>query len=230
MARTRIKICGIRDEDGRRAAVKAGADAVGFVLAEGSPRTVAFGKAAALATGLPPFVTPVAVVRDQPMEALLDWPFATMQLHGAEDEAYVNVLNEARPDAVIIRAIAFDPGSMERWAGVDAVDAILVDAPTPGSGEAFDHAPLAAIAAEYAKPIILAGGLSPETVAAAIRAVRPWAVDVSSGVEREKGVKDPSKMAAFCEAVRAVDAELNVQPGAAPDHDSNVSPPTDSAG
>lgn len=205
MARTRVKICGIVNEAGRDAALEAGADAVGFVLAEGSPRTIGFSKAITLATEVPPFVTPVAVTRDQPVDLLQDWPYATMQVHGQEDEAYLTRLCERRPDAVIIRAISFSAAALERWAKCDAVSAVLVDGPNPGSGEPIDHAALAQAVANYPKRLILAGGLTAENVAGAIDTVRPWAVDVSSGVEQEKGKKDPERIRAFCSAVRAVD-------------------------
>ena len=94
---------------------------------------------------------------------------------------------------------------MRCWNACADVDALLVDGPDPGSGQAFDHDELAALMPELTKPLILAGGLTPENVGEAIRRVRPYAVDVSSGVESAPGIKDPAKIAAFCAAVRAAD-------------------------
>lgn len=213
MARTRIKICGIRDQDGLAAAVEAGADAVGFVFVEGSPRAIDPEEADGLVSMLPPWVSAVGVFRDPDVEAFCDieeaCPFLAMnQLHGDED---VRTVKSCGPD--VIKAVAFDPGTfggvLDKWAAVDEVAAILVDGANPGSGERVDWGALAGFVAESPRHIILAGGLTPENVEEAIRVVRPYAVDVSSGVERERGVKDPELIAAFCRAVRRADAALD---------------------
>lgn len=210
-ARTRIKICGCTSGDGARAAVDAGADAIGVVLAAGSPRRVSMGRAAAIRAALPPFVHAVAVVRiagaDDP--DLAAWPGSWVQLHGDEDDE--TVLAVARRHRVI-RAVRFgDRAGITRWGAESAIEAVLVDGAVPGSGEAYDHRAVGAIAATLTRPLILAGGLTPENVGAAIAAVRPWAVDVSSGVESAPGVKDPARIRAFCEAVRAADRSRSVE-------------------
>lgn len=112
----------------------------------------------------------------------------------------------------VIRAVRFRAEAVERdlrrWDAVEEVDAILVDGSAGGAGEAFDWHALAPLIRAVSKPIIIAGGLTPENVGEAIGACRPYAVDVSSGVESSPGVKDHAKIAAFCEAVRRADAAL----------------------
>ena len=130
-----------------------------------------------------------------------------MQLHGDEDERTVKACGPG-----VIKAIRFDPATivseLRRWSRLAEVDAVLVDGPNAGSGETLDWGALAAAHTQVAvpKPLVLAGGLNPENVAEAIRVVRPFAVDVSSGVESEPGVKDAQKIHEFCAAVRAADA------------------------
>lgn len=213
MARTRIKICGIRDQESLAAVVEAGADAVGFVFVEGSPRAIDPEEADGLVSMLPPWVSAVGVFRDPDVEAFCDieeaCPFLAMnQLHGDED---VRTVKSCGPD--VIKAVAFDPATfgaaLDKWAAVDEVAAILVDGANPGSGATVDWGALAGFVAESPRHIILAGGLTPENVEEAIRVVRPYAVDVSSGVERERGEKDPELIAAFCRAVRRADAALD---------------------
>ena len=214
MGRTRIKICGVRDEASALAAAEAGADALGFVFAQGSPRAVDPDTAYEVACFLPPFVTRVALFVDPSLRHVMDvgeaFPFDAVQLHGSETEARAREVRRA--GAQIVKAITFDPETIdeeiERWGRVDEVDALLVDGSAGGMGVAFDWGAFAGVAAESVQPLILAGGLTPENVGDAIRAVRPFAVDVSSGVERERGVKDPAMIGAFCEAVRAADADL----------------------
>jgi phosphoribosylanthranilate isomerase len=207
--RTRIKICGITSAAAAEAAVAAGADALGFVLASGSPRRIDRDRAAEIIARLPPFVTPVIVVRG------LDPGFAAgqaalalaargrLQVHGDEDEDVVEAFS--RRAGGVVRGFAFTPEAMLRWNACAGVAALLVDGAAPGSGAGFDHALLAHVAPRIDKPIILAGGLTPESVGAAIARVRPWAVDVSSGVESAPGVKDPRRIEAFCAAVRGAD-------------------------
>jgi phosphoribosylanthranilate isomerase len=125
------------------------------------------------------------------------------QLHGSEDVPTVKACGPA------IKAVRYDAATirkdLELWDSVDEVDAILVDGSAGGEGTGFDWAGLKAALEGVSTPIILAGGLNPQNVGGAIRAVRPFAVDVSSGVERERGIKDPGLIEAFCRAVQDAD-------------------------
>jgi len=208
--RTRIKICGITSVEAALCAVEAGADALGFVLVHGSPRHVDVGTLLAIdEVGPLPFISLVGVFRDPDPgilpggDASYPLSFDFVQLHGNEDETIV-----AAVSAPVIRGFPFDTKAVRRWSRCPDVCVLLVDGPDAGSGLAFDHDELGAIMPDIEKPVILAGGLDPDNVADAIRTVRPWAVDVSSGVESSPGVKDPAKIRAFCAAVRAVDEEL----------------------
>ena len=226
--RTRIKICGITSATAAAAAVEAGADAIGFVFAEASPRRIDCDLAVSIAVALPPFVEAVTVWRNQPEEEVAAWTGRCLQFHGEEDESYLSRisgrginrmllggwvreygprgLDQPGIDRVIIRGFHFSADAVRLWATCPAVSALLIDGPDPGSGEPFDHAALAALMPDITEPVILAGGLTPENVADAIRTVRPFAVDVSSGVESSPGVKDPALIRAFCAAVRSADA------------------------
>lgn len=209
--RTRIKICGIRDREAATVAAESGADAVGFIFVEGSPRFIEPEPAAEIMYTLPPMVSSVGVVRDLSVDDFCDveqrCPCELMQLHGAESEKTVAACGPG-----IIRAIRFDPGTigdeLRRWSKLPEVGAVLVDGSAGGEGECFDWAALAEAirATPLPKPVILAGGLTPGNVGEAIRAVRPWAVDVSSGVESAPGVKDHEAIRAFCRAVREMDS------------------------
>jgi len=212
--RTRIKICGVRDAATAQAAVDAGADAIGFVFEPTSSRYINPSEAWRLLGRLPPFVTTIGVTRNASLERFVQierlCPTDFSQLHGDEDEESVRACGPR-----VIKVIAFNDETIDaqlrRWSRVDEVDAILVDAPTPGAGRAFPWEPLAAAHERHAggaKPIILAGGLTPDNVEEAVRLVRPFAVDVSSGVESSRGVKDHDLMRAFCEAVRTADAAV----------------------
>jgi len=208
MPRTRIKICGIRDDDALYAAAEAGADAVGFMFVKSSVRYIQPEEAYALMTALPPFMSSVAVVADPDIDEFSDieeaCPTTYTQLHGNETEKAVKALG---PD--VIKAVKFDPATiaaeLAKWEANDDVFAILIDGSTGGAGIALDWELLSSHTDNLTKPLILAGGLNPGNVAAAIRAIRPYAVDVSSGVERERGVKDAELIEAFCEAVREAD-------------------------
>ena len=120
-----------------------------------------------------------------------------VQMHGDEDEALLGQLERS-----VIRGFPFEPAAVRRWERCPHVELLLVDGPRGGSGRRFDHAQLAALQLEISKPVILAGGLTPETVADAIRTVRPWGVDVSSGVESSPGIKDAELVVSFCRRVR----------------------------
>ncbi len=210
--RTRVKICGVKDVETAWAAADAGADAVGLVFAAGSPRRVDPDAAREIMFNLPPMVTSVGVIRDLSVDAFCELeqacPCELWQLHGREDEKTAQACGPG-----VVKAIAFDAGTiaseLKRWDAVDDVAALLIDSPEAGSGESIDWAALrsAMEAAEVAKPVILAGGLNPENVGEAVRVVQPWGVDVSSGVERERGVKDAELIEAFCLAVMRADSE-----------------------
>ena len=205
--RTLIKICGLRTEDDLLAARDAGADMVGFVLAPHSPRAISSSRILELLRTLPPTIEPVIVVRNQPLDEVADAATNTLQLHGDEDEAYITALRKRRPDARIIRGFGFSPEAVSHWNRCPEVDVLLVDSADAGSGKVFDHALLHDCMHELTKPLFLAGGLSPDNVAAAVRDLRPDGVDVSSGVERIRGVKDAALMHAFCQAVQRADRE-----------------------
>lgn len=204
--RTRIKICGIRDDRGLDAAVEAGADAVGFVFAKKSPRFVDPDVAAGLTALLPPFMSAVGLFVDQSSSevariaeaALID----IVQLHGAESAAVAHHLSS---EFTVIKAIQFGRAALREWGRNTDIDLLLVDGSTGGEGTSFDWSALAATDPPIEAPLILAGGLTAANVESAIRQVRPYAVDVSSGVERERGVKDPDLIRAFCRAVRRAD-------------------------
>lgn len=205
--RTRVKCCGLRTPADVAAVVAAGADAIGFVLAEGSPRTVNLETLERLLEHVPPAVAAVVVLRDQS-----DLPGVragvVAQLHGDEDE---EACREAarRTGRPVIRGFAFDPERIRRWDACPDVGVLLVDAAEPGSGAAFDHDALAEVMPSLRTPVALAGGLGPENVADAVARVRPFMVDASSGLEARRGVKDPARIAAFAAAVRAADADLD---------------------
>ncbi len=197
MGSVRVKICGITRLEDALLAARLGADALGFNFWPGSKRFVAPDAARAIVDRLPPFVTPVGVFVNQPPAEVLATAaragMALVQLHGDEPPEGVNAL----PVPVIKAFRVADRGSL---AALDRyrVRAFLLDAPSTGfggSGVTFDW-DLAREAAERAT-VLLAGGLRPENVQDAVRAVRPYGVDVASGVESSPGVKDPEKLARF---------------------------------
>jgi phosphoribosylanthranilate isomerase len=207
--RTRIKICGLTREADVQVAAEAGADAVGFVLYASSSRHVSLERAAQLARELPPFVIPVLLFvnasADEVIRAAEVLPQAWLQFHGDETPAQCDAA--MRP---YLRAVAMS-------AGVDLLDwqhrfssarALLLDAPVEGyggGGKVFDWSLLPP---NVVCPVVLSGGLNPANVIDGVLRVRPWAVDVSSGVEASKGVKDATLMRRFCEAVREADARI----------------------
>ncbi len=207
--RTRVKVCGVRDVETALAAAEAGADAVGLMFVERSPRAIDAEVARAIIGALPPLVTPVGVVADLDVDTFCDLegecPAPLFQLHGGED---VKTVQSCGPG--VIKAFRYDEATIDsqlaRWGGLDEVDAILIDGSSGGEGSAFDWAALAPKLEGFTKPVFLAGGLTPHNVGEAIRAIRPYAVDVSSGVESAPGVKDLALIRAFCQSVRAADA------------------------
>jgi phosphoribosylanthranilate isomerase len=205
---TRIKICGIRDEEALFAAADAGTDAVGFVFAPKSVRYIEPEEAWELVGMLPPFVASVGLFVNADLDTFTEieesCPTSLTQLHGDEPE---DLVRQCGPG--VIKAVRFDPATiareLQRWDHIDEIDAILVDGSAGGQGTSFDWGALAKVKDNTSKPIILAGGLTPDNVGGAIRTVRPFAVDVSSGVETAPGVKDRALIERFCEAVRRAD-------------------------
>ncbi len=202
---TRVKICGItRPEDGV-AAAGAGADAIGLMFFAGSPRRVSMDQARRIADALPPFVTIVGVFVDpDPSEvraAMAAVPLQLLQFHGDESPAFCEGF--ALP---YMKAVRVRPGlDLVQYASrFSKAKALLLDAFVQGAhggtGQSFDWS---LVPPGLDLPLVLSGGLNPENVADAIRQIRPWAVDVSSGVEAAQGIKDPEKMVAFMQGVRS---------------------------
>lgn len=201
---TAIKICGITREQDALAAAHCGANAVGFVFYAKSPRAVTPARAAALMRVLPPFVTSVALFVDADVAEVKHTIAIAradlLQFHGDELPAYCRQFG-----VPYLKALRVRPGVDLLQYARDYHDAkaLLLDAyveGTPGgTGATFDWA---LIPKNLPLPVVLSGGLTPENVTAAIEAVRPWAADVSSGVESSRGIKDAAKIAAFVTGVR----------------------------
>ena len=194
---TSIKICGLMDEDCLDVAIGSGADAIGFVLAHDSPRHISREMADRLMTQLPEDVLAIGVVQNYgSLSDFDDWN-GWLQLCGDEDEGIV----ESSP-CPVIRAFKWDHETLLRWDACPHVHALLVDGSSGGLGEMFDISELTNVLPSLLKPVIIAGGLTPSNVAHVIQSARPAGVDVSSGVESARGVKDPSKICAFINAVK----------------------------
>jgi phosphoribosylanthranilate isomerase len=202
--RTRIKICGITREEDARAAAQLGADAIGLVFYAPSPRDVGLEQARAIAAAIPPFVTVVGLLvdptRDQVESVLRGCPINVLQFHGDEAPDFCCSFGLPYIKAARVRA---DSDLVQSLSPYHAAQGWLLDAYHDrlygGSGESFDWR---LIPRDLARPVILSGGLTPDNVGAAVRQVRPWAVDVSSGVESAKGIKDAAKIAAFIAGVK----------------------------
>jgi len=207
---TKVKICGLTNPADARIAAEAGTDAVGFIFAAASPRYIEPLAAAAVARELPPHILRTGVFVDPDesfvMEAIAACGLNLLQFHGAEAPEFCTRFGLMSMKALRVR----DPASLEGLANY-STDAFLLDAYSAkgagGTGETFNWE-LAVAAKKFSRPIFLAGGLTPENVGAAIRQVRPFGVDVSSGVEVAPGKKDPAKVRAFIAAVRAADKAL----------------------
>jgi phosphoribosylanthranilate isomerase len=212
-SRTRIKICGLTRERDVEEAVAAGADAIGFVLYAKSPRAVSAARAAALASRMPPFVMPVALLvnasRAEVQSAVEALPHALLQFHGDETPAQCRAAQ--RP---FIRAARMAEGfDLINFAQqFHSAQAVLLDAHVEGYGGAGKVFDWSLIPRGVPLPVVLSGGLNPANVTDGVAHVRPWAVDVSSGVESAKGIKDAALMHRFCQAVRAADAALAQTP------------------
>jgi phosphoribosylanthranilate isomerase len=201
----RVKICGITRLQDVHAACDAGADALGFVFYEKSPRHVTAATATALVREMPPFVQSVGLFVNAPpawIESVLQVvPLDLLQFHG--DETPADCARYGRPYIKAVR-VNQDTDLLKCAADFDAACGLLLDAYVPGvpggTGARFDWS---LIPANLPRPIVLSGGLTPENVAEAVQQVRPWAVDVSSGVEASKGIKDPRKIAQFIAKAKA---------------------------
>jgi phosphoribosylanthranilate isomerase len=202
---TRIKICGMTRVEDALLAVEAGVDAIGLIFWPRSARAVDIERAQAITRELPPFVSTVGVFVDETPDRVRTVADAVglsaVQLHGHEQVA--DWANFPRP---VLKALPLEAYAASPWKHARA--AILVDAHDPvaigGTGRTIDWEAARAIAAT--RPLVLAGGLRPENVAEAVAIVAPWGVDVASGVEQAPGVKDPARVRAFVQAVRAADA------------------------
>lgn len=200
-----IKICGLSTSESVDAAVEAGADAVGFVFAPGSPRSVAADAAAGLVARVPAGVETVGVFRGQPADEVVrlarESGVGVVQLHGDETPADLEAVRSA--GFPVVRAL-----SAARWTAESQDHAaafgearLLLDAPDPGAGSTFDESVLGGRV--LPRGWILAGGLSPTNVARLVETLDPAGVDVSSGVESSRGVKSPALIREFIEAARA---------------------------
>ena len=202
--RTRVKVCGITRVADALVAAEAGADAIGLVFYPPSPRHIDIGQAAQIVRALPPFVTTVALfvnAEDRVIaDVVRDVGVDLLQFHGDETPAFC-----ARHGRPWLRALRMRPDiDLRQEAGsFAAARGLLLDAYRPGvpggTGDTFDWQ---RVPQDLAPRVIIAGGLDPANVGAAVRALRPYAVDVSGGVEADKGIKDPAKIRAFIDEVR----------------------------
>ncbi|MGC0236199.1 phosphoribosylanthranilate isomerase [Arthrobacter nitrophenolicus] len=197
-----VKVCGLSTPESVREAVDSGADAVGFVLTA-SPRVVSPHQVSSLLAEVPGRVTPIGVFRHEPVAdavaiaraAGLEW----VQLHGARTREDIATVHDA--GMKVIRAVTMDATrhEIEDW----GEDLLLIDAAVPGSGETWDYAAMAEVPELQGRKWLLAGGLDPENVGQAAASAQAWGVDVSSGVEASRGVKDLAKIRAFVHAAKS---------------------------
>ena len=208
--RTRIKFCGITRAEDAAAAIALGVDALGFVLVPKSARFMAPAAAAIIRAALPPLVSVVALFSNADenfvREAVALLKPDLLQFHGEEDAEFCESFGVPYMKAVAMTA---QTSLVQQVTLYPAAAALLLDSHAPGgmggSGRSFDWKQVQAVG----KPIVLAGGLRPDNVGEGIRSLRPYAVDVSSGIELQPGIKSREKMQAFVAAVRAADQELN---------------------
>lgn len=208
VGRTRVKICGITSARDARFAVAAGADAIGLVLYDPSPRNVSIEQARDICAQLPAFVTVVALCVDKPaveVNTLLQaLPVDLLQFHGSEDAEYCSQFDRPYMKAVRVAAGMDVDAEIRRYPGASAILLDTYRKGVPGgTGEQFDWE---LIPASQRSRVVLAGGLNPGNIASAIDTVGPYAVDVSGGVEAAPGVKDAGKINAFMQQVALADA------------------------
>jgi phosphoribosylanthranilate isomerase len=208
--RTRIKFCGLTRPGDVRLAVELGVDAIGLVFAAGGPRCLALDHAGALREAIPPMVTAVALFMDNPgseVEAVVRRLRPDLlQFHGGEDDAFCRGFGLPFAKAL---AMGRGPGdAVNARKRYPSASAFVLDGHAPGEpggrGERFDWSLVPALG----RPVLLAGGLSADNVGEAVRQVRPFAVDVSSGIESAPGVKDGGRMQRFIEEVRRADSNF----------------------
>lgn len=208
---TRIKICGITRKQDLHAVASCGADAIGFVFYEKSPRHVSLPQAVELSRALPPFVTAVGLFVNPSVEyvreVLAQVALDVLQFHGEESPEFCAQFGKPYLKAIRVKAGVDLVQCAARYAGAQGLllDA-YVEGTHGGTGASFDWA---LIPHDLPLPIILSGGLHAGNVAEAIKQVRPYAVDVSSGVEAGKGIKDAAKVAAFINEVKRIDVQLS---------------------
>jgi len=206
--RTRIKFCGITRSDDAHRGVELGVDAIGFVFTRTSQRFIGISQARSIRAELPPFVTAVALFMDDEARWIEEVLFGVqpdlLQFHGAETDGFAASFQRPYIKAVPMGSLT-DPS--RHIAGYPGAAGFLLDSHVHGarggSGESFDWT---RVPAGTARPFVLAGGLTPLNVAQAVATVRPYGVDVSSGIESAPGIKDAAKMRDFVHAVRAADA------------------------
>lgn len=210
LARVRVKMCGTTRREDALAAVRCGVDALGFILYPKSPRYITPEKIAPIISDLPPFVDRVGVFVDashQEVVRAAGCGLSYLQLHGGESPDYCRELRRMMPTCGIIKVFRVGEASRpEDFAPYnDCVDAFLLDTYAKGvpggTGQTFDWSMIKRLALQG--PIILAGGLTPENVAAAIAAARPYAVDINSGVELQPGIKDHQRLERLMRIVAA---------------------------
>lgn len=201
-----VKICGITSEEDALLAVAMGADAVGFNFVPSSPRYLAVARAADIAKRLPPEILTVGIFRDEAPARVVELTnqagLRAAQLHGHESDEETRWVRQRVP--VVIKVF---PGGDPALAHAPSygADIVMLDSASPGSGKVFDWS--LAEGAPSGLRILLAGGLTPDNVGEAIERVRPWGVDVATGVESEPGVKDATKVRRFIQAAHAAEPE-----------------------
>lgn len=204
MTAVRVKICGITRVEDALAAAAVGADAIGLVFYAKSPRAVSAEQAQAIVAALPPFVTTVGlfvdIERAELQRILASVPLDLLQFHGDESAEQCEGFNRPYIKALRVKAGDDIAAQVDRYPGAKGIllDTYVEGVPG-GTGEAFDWS---LVPEGLNKPVILAGGLHPDNVALAVAQVRPYAVDVSGGVEASKGIKDAQKIGAFIRAAR----------------------------
>jgi len=209
---TRVKICGITREEDASAAAYAGADALGFITYPKSPRFVRLEDVARWAQDLPPFLQRVVVAVNEPIEQVKKWaeifPADAWQFHGDETPEYIMAAKSVLGAARIIKVFRAGPELAIDMCREFSAASFLLDTPAQGyggAGKIFDWDIAAEFKKRCGKPVVLAGGLSPENVGAAIARVRPYAVDINSGVESSHGIKDHDKIRRVILACREAD-------------------------
>lgn len=211
MKRTRVKICGITRQEDAWAAIEAGADALGFVFYAPSPRAVTAAQAQAIMQTLPPYVSKVGLFvnasEDEVQQVIDSTSLDCLQFHGDETADYCEKFNLPYYKAIRVKP---DVNLIQCELDFASASALLLDTfsekAVGGTGLTFDWS---LIPAGMHKPLILAGGLNPDNVVQAMREVQPYAVDVSGGVEAQKGIKSPQKIAALMRQVTQYDATHN---------------------